>query len=129
MFMSEDNETQLAEAESNLEAPEEIFRVEVLRMTDEPSDGTISGKRHESVPFEITESLLDEVRAIIDEMNVQPFGWDAEGGPTAQDLVDTIQYNLNHEPVENLGLSDKSVAFIENSGLFETFTKKQDNLE
>lgn len=79
--------------------------------------------------FQIKNPVTGEIRTatdedckvaanIVSEMNVQPFGWDSEEGPTNQDYFTTIQYNLNHGKVGDLGLSKESEDFIKNSGFF-----------
>lgn len=76
---------------------------------------TAPGKREK---INITGDQLERIKGIVRELNAQPFGENEEGGPTEQDWLDTVQYNLNHASAEKLGLSEESIKFIRESGLF-----------
>ena len=100
------------------EAEKSGHQVEILTKGEKDDAGTLSGKEHLRKPVTITEDQLKRIQDIVRELNVQAFGVDTDEGPTAQDWLDTVQYNLNHASPEKLGLSEDSIKFIEESGLF-----------
>ncbi|MBU1017915.1 hypothetical protein KKA33_02690 [Patescibacteria group bacterium] len=67
---------------------------------------------------DITADQRQEIEDVVHELNVAPFGEMEEDGPTPQDWLDTVQYNLNHASPEKLELSEKAIKFIRDSKLF-----------
>ena len=99
------------------------YDVEVLDRTDKPSNGTISGYEHVGRPIQVSQEVIEKLDTIIHRINIQPFGWDKDEGPTPQDIIDTIQYNLNHgwdpyEEVDKGMITQEQADLIKNSGLF-----------
>lgn len=76
-----------------------------------------AGKREEK---SVSKSELAIIDKIISKMGVQRFGWDYEEGPSAQDLLDTVQYVINHGSIEAdyLHLSAGDILFLKTSGFF-----------